>query len=544
MRPLSPFLLLISSMLAAGLASYSTGASTTPVSSDACELKPNYTAIENKVHLAVCKGDNIILEATETIAGHVLVQEITDEAYLSKLKERGLSIIGGKVLGDFALRGHHFDLPKFQMSSVFEDLVDFSDSHFSGSLILQGSVFRKGLLASRLVIEGSALIGDSDDSDYDGAKKPTGTAIQFVRAPHLRVSGDLTIAGATVADEIDLSNSQIAGSLAIMHVTADRINFSAAEVGNQLIFYNCIIQPNKTSRAVENINLYSIRTKQSVYINRVNVDDSRTVMHDDIYLDGAEIEGDLILLGTHLSRMNARSSSISGSLGVGLNGNAPPVWTSWGNESALDLTNAHLGGIRSPERIDVWPASVYFHNLSFKSFSADFCGTNPCPHATSWYGEWLNKQAGERKSFEPYKQLIDLLIAQGQVSEAADLGVTGHDVERADAYQHGELIRWFLLTLYRYTVGYGYKLYWVFFSIFFFVILGAAIFRQTPEARRRQMPIGLFYSFDLLLPIIRLRELHYKIDLKGKARYYFYFHKLVGWALSLILVAALSGITK
>ena len=58
------------------------------------------------------------------------------------------------------------------------------------------------------------------------------------------------------------------------------------------------------------------------------------------------------------------------------------------------------------------------------------------------------------------------------------------------------------------------------------------------------MPFGLFYSFDLLLPIIRLREMHYDIDLKGNARYYFYFHKLAGWALGASLVAALSGLVK
>ena len=50
------------------------------------------------------------------------------------------------------------------------------------------------------------------------------------------------------------------------------------------------------------------------------------------------------------------------------------------------------------------------------------------------------------------------------------------------------------------------------------------------------MPYGLAYSF-VLLPVIHLRELHYKIDLVGLPRYYFYFHKLIGWALGLLLAA-------
>ena len=58
------------------------------------------------------------------------------------------------------------------------------------------------------------------------------------------------------------------------------------------------------------------------------------------------------------------------------------------------------------------------------------------------------------------------------------------------------------------------------------------------------MPIGLSYSFDMLLPVIRLREEHYKIDLVGGTRYYFYFHRIMGWVLASFLIAGLSGLTK
>ena len=58
------------------------------------------------------------------------------------------------------------------------------------------------------------------------------------------------------------------------------------------------------------------------------------------------------------------------------------------------------------------------------------------------------------------------------------------------------------------------------------------------------MPYGLVYSFDLLLPLIKLREQHYKIELAGWARYYFYLHKLMGYILASFLIASLSGLTK
>src|ERR1700730_3974431 len=61
---------------------------------------------------------------------------------------------------------------------------------------------------------------------------------------------------------------------------------------------------------------------------------------------------------------------------------------------------------------------------------------------------------------------------------------------------------------------------------------GALIFRRTSEARRENMPYGISYSFDMLLPLIKLRQRHYDIDLKeGAARYYFYIHKIAGWVI-------------
>ncbi|MDH5639503.1 MAG: hypothetical protein OEZ04_13535, partial [Nitrospinota bacterium] len=60
-------------------------------------------------------------------------------------------------------------------------------------------------------------------------------------------------------------------------------------------------------------------------------------------------------------------------------------------------------------------------------------------------------------------------------------------------------------------------------------------------------PSGIAYSLDMLLPIVKLRSLHYskEFDLVNHwARWYFYFHQLMGWALALFLAAGLSGLTK
>jgi hypothetical protein len=48
----------------------------------------------------------------------------------------------------------------------------------------------------------------------------------------------------------------------------------------------------------------------------------------------------------------------------------------------------------------------------------------------------------------------------------------------------------------------------------------------------------------MLLPFITLRKAHDDVDLEGFARYYFYFHKVMGFVLGSFLLAGLSGITK
>ena len=49
----------------------------------------------------------------------------------------------------------------------------------------------------------------------------------------------------------------------------------------------------------------------------------------------------------------------------------------------------------------------------------------------------------------------------------------------------------------------------------------------------------------MLLPIIHLREQHYSdVNLTSGVRFYFYFHKVVGYLLIFFLLAWLSGYTS
>lgn len=57
------------------------------------------------------------------------------------------------------------------------------------------------------------------------------------------------------------------------------------------------------------------------------------------------------------------------------------------------------------------------------------------------------------------------------------------------------------------------------------VIVGTLVMRVSGEGPRNGTPISVIYGFDMLLPIIRLRDKHYEIDLQSWANYYFYWRQ-------------------
>jgi hypothetical protein len=100
------------------------------------------------------------------------------------------------------------------------------------------------------------------------------------------------------------------------------------------------------------------------------------------------------------------------------------------------------------------------------------------------------------------------------------------------------------LTVLKLVIGYGqYPLLAIFWAMGL-VILGSMVLQISGEGLHNRMPFGLAYSFDTLLPIIQLRKKHYDVDLQSWARYYFYWHKIMGYILASFLIAGLSGLVK
>ena len=146
---------------------------------------------------------------------------------------------------------------------------------------------------------------------------------------------------------------------------------------------------------------------------------------------------------------------------------------------------------------------------------------------------------------QPYGQVRANLLERGKQKAAARIGYKSRDTELKESFINFEFLNGSYLVFSKLLIGYGYQMWLPIVWAFGFVTAGAFVFRQTSEARREHMPYGISYSFDMLLPLIRLRQKHYEIDLKeGMARYYFYVHKIAGWVIGSFIVAGLAGFTK
>jgi len=220
----------------------------------------------------------------------------------------------------------------------------------------------------------------------------------------------------------------------------------------------------------------------------------------------------------------------------------------WGAGSVLILTSASVHTLQdglcrdgkadcSP---DAWPEHLKLTGFTYQeleSFDTDReidIATRPA----QWWEKWLKKQEGY--SPQSYEYLAATLSKLGHQDTAKHILYAGKERERELAPFPEKIELWFQ----RVFIGYGYRVYYSLFWVAGFIVVGAIILRLSRQGPDNKMPYGIAFSFDMLLPVVKLREYHYKIDLKGWVRYYFYFHKLMGYILASFLIAGLSGLTK
>jgi hypothetical protein len=352
-----------------------------------------------------------------------------------------------------------------------------------------------------------------------------------------KVGGVLSMIGSVFEGALDMNSLRVGSGLLMRDGATfkDDVTLAVAKVGGNL---------EMTSSTFERaVNMQNLQVDHNLFMRS-------GVFKRSIWLMFARVGGNLDLWGAHLASVNLTSTRVGGELRLGSSGEPSPKWS---KGAQLILRNAHVGAFQDRwnseawnqnQTISGWPSAVEMDGFTYERLGGALGGGASEMNARDlkWYVAWL--KLDRTYSSQPYQQLAEKFRAVGDTQRANAILYEGRERERREVASG---LRWWGLTALNFIIGYGYGAgyFYALFWVTGFVFVGAIVLRLSGEGRRNGIQYGFSYSLDHLLPVIQLRKYHYdKVDLEGWARYYFYFHKLMGYVLASFLIAGLAGLTK
>ena len=484
-----------------------------------------YTKIEGPVILK-----NAIIE--KTINGIAL--EVTGDVEFSE----GTSIGESLYLTDAQIAGSFFlDGIKIQNDAIMSSLeigqslllgygaefqkVDLRSSKIGNQLSMVGVSIKNELILSGAQIGGDMLCSSSKFHGDKQGKYPTNLAI--VHLLGVTVNNQVSFRGANVSNKLNMEAAVVGGELWLDHGTfLNDVILSRADLSKIVSF--------ESSEIKGLVDLTKAKIGGDVLL-------SGATLKKDLLSTLAVVESDLILTEANVQSIDLTDAIITRGFKLGERKKFSP---SWGKDAKLILRNAHVGVIQ--DNPEAWPNYLDLTGFTYSglggSLNAD--GTDMANRSISWFVGWLARQP--YYSTQPYIQLANVLSEHGQADKAQDVLYQSRNRERRQAQNIFFDKIW--LTMLWLVIGYGYRTWYSIVWGIILIAIGAFVYRMTPQGRKNTWLERTAYSFDLFMPIIRLRERHYQVDLPGWPRYYFYVHQLMGLILITFLAAGLSGLTK
>jgi hypothetical protein len=390
--------------------------------------------------------------------------------------------------------------------------LDMNGVGVGGTLVMDHEEFKEVVLVAAhlgsLNLSGLKVTGKIDmnrlrvDQWLDISGKAEFADIELAGA---HIGGDLNLGGVKVAGKLDMNGLRVDQSVNMGDKAelAD-VDLTAAHVGRQLV--------TTGSKVTGKLDCHELEVGQQVFL------DGGATFGESIDCRVAKIKGDLNLTGSKFEKnVDLSGAEIGDRLLI--------KSAQWSDGATLVLRNAKVGNM--PALADAWPPKLDLNGLTYRSVDG-----------AAQFLNWFARV--DRYTPQAYDQLASVVQSQGNSPLATRIRYSSRERERSE--ETGRTWAW--LTALKWVIGYGYYLHRAVYWVIGLVILGAIVLRVSGDGPRNGMPFGLAYSFDILLPIIKLRDWHYQIDLKTWARYYFYGHKIMGFVLASFLIAGLSGLTK
>src|SRR6266850_3091133 len=527
-----------------------------------CQTKPHnsWTSQENWVWKQVCQGKMADFNTLNGYGGELdpksakewretrilrpafLETILLHEPYRSALTRSGVSIRGAWLKNSLNLSHatllHLFLLENSRIEQDVDlhglktsDLIGLSGSTFTGALSMNGlqagGLFMgEAAMCDAVDLTGAKIAGqvDMSGSTFTGALSMNRLQAGDLFMREKATFGAVELTSAKIAGQVDMRESSFTGTLSMNGLqagglfmgekaTCDAVDLTGAKITGQVDMSG--------STFTGALSMNGLQVGEGLFIRNA------TIITSPLNLIFATIERNLDLSGSILPWIDLTGTRVLGRLMLASSIHGVPTWQ---KDARLTLRNTMVGALQDLQK--AWPDHLEldgFTYLQLGGLTASSATDQPddmVRRDISWFREWLRKQA--RFSRQPYVQLASILEKQGYKDKADHVLYVGRDRERREARG----IHWLSLFLQKIFVGYGYYPYYALWWSLGLLLLGAVVLKVSGQGRFHGMPYGIVYSFDLLVPIIKLREQHYKIELAGWARYYFYFHKLMGYILA------------
>ncbi|MCY3876136.1 MAG: hypothetical protein OXF88_17830 [Rhodobacteraceae bacterium] len=404
----------------------------------------------------------------------------------------------------------------------FEDVVDMTGAIVGEQIDMNGSTFR-GTLGMNGISVGESLFmrkkAEFKDVDMTGAI----------------VGGQLGMTGSTFRGTLGMEAISVGRNL-FMHKKAEfeDVNMTGANVGGQ------ISMTGSTFRGT--LDMDAISVGESLFMRG-------QAEFKDVSVISSRIDANLDARSAILGNLDLTGTKIGGELRLGTIGN-DVAWKNYNTEDKepdsprMILQNTNVGALQDTK--SSWPSVLELNGFTFERLGGFRASEEELPHnrGSDWYIDWLERD--QTYSPQPYRQLARILDASGHQSMASDILFASREREFREAWPD-EPKKWLGLLMLRMTVGYGHgwRYFWALGWVAFFTVLGTGILRLKEERLDNGKKLGFWYSLDMLLPIVRLREKHYEADLSNEwVRYYFFGHKVVGYVLVFFVLAGMTGLTE
>ena len=485
--------------------------------------------------------------ADRRISGRFLQTVLSKKRFRGAVTQRGLRITGACFPDEINLENEHLPWPLELRHSRFENNLKMIGLQADRSISLQGSSFKgvnlwKAQIKGRLEMSGATVYGNINvgSSLIGGSLTMNGVTCEDANFREAYIGGQLLMDNVTVKSKLNMNSASIASHLLMRKFTQGvdeyknaTFDFKEAQIGGQLIMDGASIR-DKLNMASTSIGSHLLMRHDATFEDQVTLRFATVGLQLSVEgatfrtldLRGATIERDLLL--------SKAGQSVQWKTGVET------------DEIQLDLRNAIVGTLTADH--ESWPprGRLELYGFTYQQLgNLGGDGGEMYEQPARKFIDWLARD--KTFSLQPYHQLSTVLRAAGKSASADEVLFAGKNRERGETKN---LIAYIGLTVVQWTIGYaiGAYIFLVLIWMAVFVVVGwlfLLLDRERCYLQPLQEPIGLWFSLDYFLPVIRLREDHYeKVVLSHCARTYFYLHQLIGYFFTLSAIAGLTNMIQ